>query len=77
MNASASKVGSAASLTMRVVELHEDHVTVDANHPLAGETLNFLVRVIEVRPATEDELLAARAEAEHEEDPPADESALN
>lgn len=66
-----------ASLTMRIVELHEDHVTVDANHPLAGETLNFLVRVIEVRPATEDELLAARSEAEHEEDPPADESALN
>ncbi len=50
------------TLTMRVVSVHDDHVTVDANHPLAGETLNFQVRVIEVRKATDDELIAARAE---------------
>jgi FKBP-type peptidyl-prolyl cis-trans isomerase SlyD len=50
------------TLTMRVVEVHDDHVVVDANHPLAGETLNFQVRVLEVRPATEDEVLAAQAE---------------
>jgi FKBP-type peptidyl-prolyl cis-trans isomerase SlyD len=50
-------------LTMRVTEVHDDYVVVDANHPLAGETLNFQVRVLRVRPATEDEILAARAEA--------------
>ena len=47
------------TLAMRVVEVHETHVTVDANHPLAGETLNFQVRVVEVHPATDDEVLAA------------------
>lgn len=50
------------TLTMRVVELHEDHVLVDANHPLAGLTLNYQVRVLKVRPATADEVLVARAE---------------
>jgi FKBP-type peptidyl-prolyl cis-trans isomerase SlyD len=50
------------TLTMRVIEVHDDHVTVDANHPLAGETLNFQVEIVEVRKATDDELLAARAE---------------
>ncbi len=50
------------TLTMRVLEVREDSVLVDANHPLAGETLNFQVRIVAVRPATDDELLAARAE---------------
>ena len=31
--------------------------------PLAGETLNFQVRVLKVRKATDDELIAARVEA--------------
>ncbi|MEW6169740.1 MAG: peptidylprolyl isomerase [Pseudomonadota bacterium] len=44
--------------TMRVVvtRVAGDVVTVDGNHPLAGETLNFDVEVTEVRPATEEEL---------------------
>lgn len=33
-----------------------DTVTVDANHPLAGQTLHFDVEVAEVRDATEEEL---------------------
>lgn len=49
-------------IDMRVVEVYPDHVVVDANHPLAGETLNYQVRVVAVRPATADELLVARAE---------------
>lgn len=44
-----------AELTMRVVEVYEDHVMVDANHPLAGQTLEWVVRVLKVRPATEAE----------------------
>lgn len=31
-------------------------VTIDANHPLAGQHLNFNVAIVEVRPATEEEI---------------------
>lgn len=44
---------------MRVVtvtRVQGDMVTVDANHPLAGEVLNFDVEVTEVREATGEEL---------------------
>jgi len=33
-----------------------DSVTVDGNHPLAGETLNFAVNVVDVRDASAEEL---------------------
>ena len=39
-----------------VSEVDEDSVVVDFNHPLAGETLNFHVKVVDVRPATDSEL---------------------
>jgi len=39
-----------------VTEIDGDDVTVDGNHPLAGETLIFDVELIDVRPATADEL---------------------
>jgi len=39
-----------------VVELEGDGVTVDANHPLAGENLNFDVTIVDVRDATSEEL---------------------
>jgi FKBP-type peptidyl-prolyl cis-trans isomerase SlyD len=53
---------------MRVVEVLPESVVVDANHPLAGMTLRYLVRVKGVRPATEDEIeTAARELAEAEE----------
>ncbi|ATX79940.1 FKBP-type peptidyl prolyl cis-trans isomerase [Mariprofundus aestuarium] len=39
-----------------VVQVTEENVVVDANHPMAGETLNFDVDVIAVREASEEEL---------------------
>lgn len=39
-----------------VTNVADDEVTIDGNHPLAGETLTFDVEVMDIRPATEDEL---------------------
>jgi FKBP-type peptidyl-prolyl cis-trans isomerase SlyD len=43
-------------LTVTVVDVSDDEVTVDANHPLAGYHLNFDVKVVGVRDATAEEL---------------------
>jgi len=39
-----------------VSDIKEDSVTVDGNHPMAGQALNFNVTVSDVRDATEEEL---------------------
>lgn len=39
-----------------VKEVADEHVKIDANHPLAGVSLNFDIKVVEVRPATETEI---------------------
>lgn len=39
-----------------VTDVEGEEVTVDGNHPLAGETLHFVVEVTGVREATEEEL---------------------
>ena len=44
-----------------VISVDGDTVTVDFNHKLAGETLQFSVEVIDVRPATEEELAHGHA----------------
>jgi len=38
----------------------EDYVELDMNHPMAGKDLNFNVTILDVRPATEDEIAAGR-----------------
>lgn len=38
-----------------ITQVEGDQVTIDGNHPLAGETLNFDVEVTEVRDATDEE----------------------
>lgn len=43
-------------LLLTVTDVAEDVVTVDGNHPLAGVQLNFEVKVLEVRDATDEEL---------------------
>jgi FKBP-type peptidyl-prolyl cis-trans isomerase SlyD len=42
--------------TVTVTQLVGDMVTLDANHPLAGQHLNFAVEITEVRAATEEEI---------------------
>jgi len=39
-----------------VTGVEDEQVTVDANHPLAGQSLNFDVDVVEVREATSEEI---------------------
>ncbi len=49
-----SPSGQAQRIVVKSVE--GDQVTVDANHPLAGQELNFDVQVVEVREASEEEI---------------------
>ena len=42
--------------TVVVKEVDDENVTVDANHPLAGQVLNFDVSIEAVRAASEEEL---------------------
>jgi len=48
---------------MHIIEVHDDHVIVDTNHPLAGFTLIWDVTVREIRDATQQEIDTARADA--------------
>jgi len=41
---------------VKVISFNDDEVEIDANHPLAGKDLNFEVKVITERDATEDEV---------------------
>jgi FKBP-type peptidyl-prolyl cis-trans isomerase SlyD len=43
-------------LVVTLVDLGDEEVTLDANHPLAGQNLNFDVEVKDVRDATEEEI---------------------
>ncbi|HEY9745973.1 MAG TPA: peptidylprolyl isomerase [Oculatellaceae cyanobacterium] len=40
-----------------IVHLQGEHVLMDANHPLAGQTLHFDVEIVGVRGASEEEIL--------------------
>lgn len=42
--------------TVIVIDVQDDVITVDGNHPLAGLDLNFDVEIIEVREASAEEL---------------------
>ena len=42
--------------TVTVTKIVDDAITVDGNHPLAGQHLNFEVEITDVRAATEEEL---------------------
>lgn len=43
--------------TFKVTSVTEESVTLDANHPFAGQTMTFHVKVIAIRDASKDELL--------------------
>lgn len=47
-----------------VIKIEDDGVTLDGNHPLAGQELFFDIEVTEVRAASEDELSHGHAHGE-------------
>ena len=47
-----------------VIAVEEDGITLDGNHPLAGQTLTFAVEVMAVRSATDEELQHGHAHGE-------------
>lgn len=58
--------GDIEILTIR--EIDGDEVTLDGNHPLAGQRLTFQVKVVEVRDATEDELAHGHPHGDEDHD---------
>jgi FKBP-type peptidyl-prolyl cis-trans isomerase SlyD len=51
-----------------VTNVEDDEVTVDANHPLAGHSLNFEVSVVEVREASSEEIEHGHAHTGEEDE---------
>lgn len=45
----------------QVIEISPEVVVVDLNHPMAGQNLHFDIEILEVRPATEEELAHGHA----------------
>lgn len=54
---------SQGPVLVTVVAVNDQQVTIDGNHPLAGKTLHFDVRVAEVREATAEEQAEGRVAA--------------
>lgn len=48
--------GNTGPVVVTVTRIEGDQITIDGNHPLAGETLTFDVEVADIRDATADEL---------------------
>jgi len=60
----AAKLPDGREQHLLIAEINGDKVTLDGNHPLAGQTLNFEVSVASLREATSDELAAETVDAQ-------------
>jgi len=56
MRVKASNKENGETELMTVTEINDDTVTVDSNHPLAGQILHFNIAIVDVREPTEAEL---------------------
>jgi FKBP-type peptidyl-prolyl cis-trans isomerase SlyD len=57
-------------LILHVLDVQSDFVVVDTNHPLSGQAVEFAVEVMEVRPASEDEIAGALLCLEDDQEEP-------
>ncbi|MHB1244996.1 MAG: FKBP-type peptidyl-prolyl cis-trans isomerase [Sulfuriferula sp.] len=53
---------SGESKEFRVTKIEDGKLTVDGNHPLAGQTVRFIVNIVDIRDATADEIANGRPE---------------
>ena len=51
-----AQTGQGGSVPVTVTAVTDETVTVDGNHPLAGVTFHFELRIVEARQASTDEL---------------------
>ncbi len=56
------------AVVVTVIEIKDDVVVIDANHALAGVDLNFEVKVVDVRKATEEEISHGHVHGPHGHD---------
>ena len=56
--------GPQGALSVVISAIEDDTVTVDANHPLAGQDLHFSIEVVSVREATLEETLHGHVHGE-------------
>lgn len=49
----------------KIVEISNEHVKMDFNHPLAGKTLHFTGQIVDLREATEDEISHGHVHGPH------------
>jgi len=54
-------------LVMKIIKIENNEITVDANHPLAGQTLIFEAEILGVREATQEEILSQKIEDKKDE----------
>ncbi|HEX9621886.1 MAG TPA: hypothetical protein VF989_17190 [Polyangiaceae bacterium] len=66
---------SGAAVALQVLDVDDERVVVDANHPLAGQRVRFVLEIESVRPATSEEL--GEAAAVRERDLPASASLIS
>lgn len=52
--------------SVMIIDVNDEEVIVDGNHPLSGLTLNFDVEVLDVREATEEEIAHGHPHVEGE-----------
>ena len=52
-------------LVGQILDITEEFVKMDFNHPLAGKDLHFEGEILEVRPASEEELAHGHVHGEH------------
>lgn len=51
-----AELGDGKKHPFRVIEVKDDNVNIDGNHPLAGQTLHFAVEIMGMRDAKPEEL---------------------